>query len=312
MYTHSTHTQYGVFSSPPLLLSSSPPPIQSYEAISESKQDMPIGFPEYQSPYNLLICYYALGDSEKMKKGFTRLLSTPQPSIHGGEVDEDEDTKEEEDGKVREQDGLKEEIRLREKKAHHFVLTAAKLIAPYIDRNEWVAGFDWLIDGLRGDHATLASEMEIAKGIAYLRRKQFDKAIDVLKGFEKRDHALRAQASTNLSFLYFLEGDFQSADKYANLAVRNDRYNAKALVNKGNCLFASGELEKAKELFLEAIGVEADCMEAIFNLGLANKQLGQLNEAMQAFEKLHSIVPNSPEVRLKKWGMRYALCVMRW
>ena len=80
-----------------------------------------------------------------MKKGFTRLLATPQPSIHGGEVDEDEDAKEEEDGKVREMDGLKEEIRLRDKKARHYVLTAAKLIAPYIDRNEWVAGFDWLI-----------------------------------------------------------------------------------------------------------------------------------------------------------------------
>ena len=46
------------------------------------------------------------------------------------------------------------------------------------------------------------------------------------------------------------------ADKYANLAVRHDRYNAKALVNKGNCLFVANELERAKELFLEAIGVE--------------------------------------------------------
>ena len=70
----------------------------------------------------------------------------------------------------------------------------------------------------------------------------------------------------------------------------------RALVNKGNCLYASGEYEKAKELYLESIGVEADCVEAIYNLGLVNKKIGVLNESLQAFEKLHTIVPDSPEV----------------
>lgn len=40
------------------------------------------------------------------------------------------------------------------------------------------------------------------------------------------------------------------------MAIRHNRYNAKALVNKGNCLFMSKEYGRAKELFLEAIGVE--------------------------------------------------------
>lgn len=40
------------------------------------------------------------------------------------------------------------------------------------------------------------------------------------------------------------------------MAIRHNRYNAKALVNKGNCLFMSKEYERAKEIFLEAIGVE--------------------------------------------------------
>ena len=145
-------------------------------------------------------------------------------------------------------------------------------------------------------------------------------AIEVLKAFEKKDLALKAKAATNLSFLYFLEGDIAQADQFANLAVRNDRYNAKALVNKGNCLNERGEHDRAKELYLEAIGVEADCIEAIYNLGLVNKHMGVLTEALQvracryafqyaptiafsnatavlqAFEKLHTIVPNSPEV----------------
>lgn len=53
-----------------------------------------------------------------------------------------------------------------------------------------------------------------------------------------------------------LVGEFKSADLYADMAIRHNRYNAKALVNKGNCLFMSKEYGRAKEIFLEAIGVE--------------------------------------------------------
>jgi len=80
------------------------------------------------------------------------------------------------------------------------------------------------------------------------------------------------------------------------MAIQHDRYNSKALVNKGNCLFIAEEYDRAKEFFLEAIGVEADCVEAIYNLGLVYKRLGYYNESLQAFEKLHTIIPTSPEV----------------
>ena len=35
----------------------------------------------------------------------------------------------------------------------------------------------------------------------------------LLKAFEKKDQSLKAKAATNLSFLYFLEGDIHNADK---------------------------------------------------------------------------------------------------
>ena len=104
-----------------------------------------------------------------------------------------------------------------------------KLIAPYIDPREWVSGYEWLIESLKQDYPVIASEMEIKKAVTYLRMKQFDKAIEVFKSFEKKDHALKAKTATNLSFLYFLEQKNQLADKYANLAVRYDRYNAKSV-----------------------------------------------------------------------------------
>ena len=80
-------------------------------------------------------------------------------------------------------------------------------------------------------------------------RTRLVEAIEVLRAFEKKDQAFKAKAATNLSFLYFLEGDIAQADKYANLAVRHDRYNAKALVNKGNCMFMRGELEHARSMY---------------------------------------------------------------
>jgi intraflagellar transport protein 88 len=107
-----------------------------------------------------------------------------------------------------------------------------------------------------------------------MKNKNFDKAIEVFKSFEKKDRIMMARASTNISFLYFIEKDWKNAEKYADVAIKNDRYNAKALVNKGNCLFMREDFEKSKEYFLEAIGVEADCVEAIYNLGLVNRHIG--------------------------------------
>merc|ERR1711988_1992734 len=132
--------------------------------------------------------------------------------------------------------------------------------------------------------------------INFLKHKQFEKAIESLKMFEKKGQTHFAMAATNLSFIYFLEQDYAQADKHADMAYQQDRYNAKALVNKGNCLLVKGEMKTARQFYLEAIGVEADCVEAIYNLGLVNLQINNLKDAQQAFEKLHQIIPHSPEV----------------
>ena len=48
-------------------------------------------------------------------------------------------------------------------------------------------------------------------------------------------------------------------------------------------------------MYLEAVGVEADCVEAIYNLGLVNLKLNNLQEASSAFDKLHTSLANIPE-----------------
>ena len=78
--------------------------------------------------------------------------------------------------------------------------------------------------------------------------------------------------------------------------MNHNRYNAKALVNKGNCLYARGELEGARQLYHEAMGAEADCLEAMYNLAVASKRLADHGTALNLFEKLHAIIPHSTEV----------------
>lgn len=275
-----------------------PEAIASFEAIMKNHPDPQTGF-------NLVLCYYALGDKEKMKIAFKDLLTVPQ----AGEDEESDD-----EGKVEEshlvEDELKKDRIAKHKKLNRYVFQAAKLLAPVIEE-DLGTGYDWVIEFLKAPRppqspgrsssvrqgfAKVAMEMEIAKGIAYLKRKNIAAAIEVFKSFETKDAGLIDQAATNLSFLFFLEGDYKNAAKYAELAVKTVRYDARAHVNKANYLVQRGELEKAKDLYLEAIGVEEDCVVAIYNLGLIEKRLGNLDDALEAFKQLHRMVPEDAQV----------------
>lgn len=55
-----------------------------------------------------------------------------------------------------------------------------------------------------------------------------------------------SRVASNISFLYFLENNYIQAEKYVDIAINNDRYNARALVNKGNCLFMKNDFRRAK------------------------------------------------------------------
>ena len=55
-----------------------------------------------------------------------------------------------------------------------------------------------------------------------------------------------SRVASNISFLYFLERNYADAEKYVDIAITHDRYNARALVNKGNCLFMKNDFRRAK------------------------------------------------------------------
>eukprot|EP00727_Mastigamoeba_balamuthi_P005601 m51a1_g1660 putative intraflagellar transport protein 88 homolog (724) ;mRNA; f:371243-373940 len=249
------------------------------------------GAPDPRSSINLVVCYYFLKDKERMKHAFILMLmyrkslanvfksdAAETPASPGGtlaassaslDVDGGGPTDEEP------RDDLYTEKRARQKKLDSLIINAAQLIAPEISK-DFASGFDWIIETL---HQNMCTD-----------------AIETLKGFEKKDHNMASPASTNLSFLYFLENELQNAEKYADLALNSDRYNSKALVNKGNCVASKGDLAGARDLYLDALGIDSDCVEAIYNLGLVYKRLGDMDMALQSFHKLHTILPHDKEV----------------
>ncbi len=263
--------------------------IDSYESVMA-------GVPDIQTGFNLMICLFARGDKEKMRRHFSKLLTIPIVGMTEQDEEELDSTDLEQSLDSGRVDAYREDLLTRREYFRDKILTAARLIAPVVDDDEdWADGYKWVLEQLKHSFETVASKLEIDLAMMLMRSRRFEDAIDVLKSFEKKDASLKAIAATNLSFIYFLEGDFAQAEKQADLAIKNDRYNAKALVNKGNCFYTAGEFAKAKDLYLEAVGVEADCVEAIYNLGLVNLKLNALQEAHQAFDKLYSILPSVPE-----------------
>ncbi|XP_072332932.1 intraflagellar transport protein 88 homolog [Scyliorhinus torazame] len=253
--------------------------------------------PNLKTSFNLILCYFAIGDREKMKKAFQKLIVVPLG------IDEDDKYIPPNDDphmnlviEAIKNDPLRQMERERKAMAERFIMTAAKLVAPAIEAS-FAAGYDWCVEMVKASqYVELANDLEINKAITYLRQRDFNQAVETLKMFEKKDSRVKSAAATNLSFLYFLENDFGLADRYADLAMSADRYNPAALTNKGNCVFARGDYEKAAEFYKEALRNDSSFTEALYNLGLTYKKLNRLEEALDCFLKLHAIMRNSAQV----------------
>ena len=193
---------------------------QFQDAIASFEQIMD-GSPDLQTGFNLVLCHYASGDRNRMKKAFSSLLSVRELGM------EDEEALESELDDVLNEDGLKEQLKKKQRQGNRYISVAAKLLAPVVEQ-DIVSGFNWVCDMLKAQsQQALATEIEIAKALYFMRSKEFDKAIEVLKSYEKKDQTLVAHAATNLSFIYFHESDYQNAVKYADIAMKHNRYNAK-------------------------------------------------------------------------------------
>ncbi|XP_042866439.1 intraflagellar transport protein 88 homolog isoform X1 [Penaeus japonicus] len=251
----------------------------------------------FKTGLDLVTAYYALGDKEKMKKGFLRLLEC-QLDIDDDEkyTTSSEDTQSNLILEVIRNDPLRKMERQMKQEAERSILTAAKLISPVIE-NTFSEGYNWCVDAIKNSqYADLANDLEINKAVMFLRQKNFKDAVETLKMFEKKETKVASTAATNLSFLYFLQNEIDLAEKYALMARDSNGYNDSALVNLGNCCFNRKDYEKAREHYIAALDIDASCVEALYNLGLTNKKLGRYDEALDSLLKMHAIVRNYPPV----------------
>uniref|UniRef100_A0A803XYY5 Intraflagellar transport protein 88 homolog n=1 Tax=Meleagris gallopavo TaxID=9103 RepID=A0A803XYY5_MELGA len=231
---------------------------QYMDAISSFEHIMSLS-PNLKAGFNLIVCYFAIGDSEQMKKAFQKLIAVPL------EVDYDDKYVSANDDphtnlliEAIKNDSLRQIERERKSLAEDYIMTAAKLIAPVIETS-FAVGYDWCVEAVKASHyVELANDLEINKATTYLRQRDFNQALETLK--------------------------------------ISDRYNPAALTNKGNTVFANEDYEKAAEFYKEALRNDCSCTEALYNLGLTYKKLNRTDEALDCFLKLHAILGNSAQV----------------
>lgn len=209
--------------------------VRAFEEVMKTHGDSVTGL-------NLVVCYFALGESDCMRDSFIKLVHSADAHQNDDDLDEDFTLEDKPAGK--EEDELHVALKTKRSQARRCIMRAAKLIAPKIAQDV-VQGYEFLIEQLRAAQLMdIAGEMEVSKAVHYLKCRQLDKARDTLRELEKReeqeqDPGTRSRAATNLAFISLLLDDVKGATEYGNIAVRCDRYNARGLVNRGNVELAN-------------------------------------------------------------------------
>ncbi|XP_017786261.1 PREDICTED: intraflagellar transport protein 88 homolog [Nicrophorus vespilloides] len=252
--------------------------------------------PNHRAGLHLVICCRAMEDKDRMRSSFSILLAVPLELEDEEKYSSDQDNQEDIliASAIRNDDLHVYEMKKRSD-AEHCILTAAKLIAPLIE-DTFSDGYDWCVETIKSsEYARLAGELEINKAVMFLKQGQLNEAIETLKAFDK-ESTIATSAATNLSFIYYLQGDFDNAEKYGEIVKNSDGYNAGGFVNLGACAFGKGNYDQARNYFVSALDCDPSSVEALYNLGLVLKYQGNNDEALECFQKFTGSLALLPEV----------------
>ncbi|KAM3720930.1 Intraflagellar transport protein [Dirofilaria immitis] len=249
----------------------------------------------YNTALNFILTAYCLNDIDKMKDGFQRLLDIPLL------IDDETKYIDQQDFMILQMisnDSLKQWERQRRNIAEKTIFTAAKIISPVIASTA-SEGYKWCVEAIRQSvYASLAMEIEMNKVVVLLKQGDLANATEVLMSFSNKEDKIASAAANNLAVLNLLQGasKLEEAIQYSERALSVDRYNANALVNRGNIFFVLGDLDKAAQYYKEALSNEASCLQALYNLGYVQRLQGKLEAALECFYKLHNILLNNVQV----------------
>ncbi|XP_017791957.1 PREDICTED: intraflagellar transport protein 88 homolog [Habropoda laboriosa] len=262
---------------------------------------------EFKAGLHAVLCHFALSHRDKMKRAFLELLEVQlnidQEDRYNISTDDVASNILNEILKNDDLSMLEKELK---SEAERTILCAAKLIAPVIE-DTLTAGFAWCVDTIKSSaYGPLVADLEISKAMVFLHNRETQLAIDTLKMFENRESKANSSAATMLSFVYFLQGDYDQAERCGEVARNADTYNAAAYVNLSACAIRKGELNIAKELLLCALDTDASHVQALYNLGLVYKKQSMYEEALECFWKVRNIVRHDPQT-LYQIGHLYQL-----
>ncbi|CAG9770980.1 unnamed protein product [Ceutorhynchus assimilis] len=250
----------------------------------------------HRAGLHLVVCCRALEDQDRMRTAFMLLLSVPMDIEDEDKYNLEQDNPE--DALLAlaiQNDDLHKYEMAKKKDAEYCILTSAKLIAPFVEES-LDKGYDWCVSLIKNSqYAPLASDLEINKAVMFLKQNQLPQAIETLKAFE-RDSEIALNAATNLSFIYYLQGDYDTALQYSQTVENCKTPNANGYVNFGACLMAKNHLDKAIQSFQKALALDSNHFEAIFNLGLCLKRQGHYVEALSCFQRFAGSLALLPAV----------------
>ena len=183
---------------------------KSFEDAVELKSDS-------SSFFNLLSSYVKVGDEEKSKQTLFRMISaTRKIQCHENEKgDKNMFDKDFDNCTNRNDDNIA------------LLHDAARLVAKIsIEEDCWVDNFLWVHDQLYQKFPQIAFRIEIERSMEHLKRGEYQAAVKIFKTYENENLQSTAMVATNLSFIYFHEGNYTTADDYADIALTSNKYNS--------------------------------------------------------------------------------------
>lgn len=258
--------------------------------------------PTIRTGFSIFLCSKLLGQTNKLQDAFQQLLT----------VDIKIDSEEKHIAHIQDDrnhtyvleairnDDLQRMEKNRKSKAESCIMMAARIIAGESDLRGKI--YDWAIAHVKSSHFhELSNKMEVNKVIQCLKDRRLDEATETLTAVQNSMRGVTTSSSvaTNLALMcHLLSADEteKHAEKYLEAALATDRYNSAAIVNQGNLLFQRGDFQNCRDLYKEAVRLNASCPEALYNLGLSEKRLGQYPEALKCFQKLLTIVKKDSQV----------------
>ncbi|XP_053687048.1 intraflagellar transport protein 88 homolog [Sabethes cyaneus] len=252
----------------------------SFEFIMSEKGDLKTGL-------HLILCYYALGDVEKIKHAFQLLLDIQIDYLEDEKMYQSNPSYEYINEMIKSDELHAYEQKIRQL-AEKNILISANLISTIID-DYFNDGYSWCVETIKNSYfSPLAVDLELKKAVIYLKQDDIQQAIDTLKYFEKKESNIAINAAINLSFIYILKKDIATAETYTETAKKIDSYCPAAFINSGVCHMMKNDLDTAKLMFMNALDIDSTSFEALYNVGLIFKKLHDYNNSLLYFRKIIS------------------------